>query len=73
MWLRKRAKARDTHTDLADAQKSLEQARADRSRQQVKRYAEQQDVIKKFSGFEQHNNIAALIRRALQQHGEEAR
>jgi len=68
MWFRKR-KARDTRADLARAEESLSTAQAANAEQQRKRRREHEHVIRRINRIQQDNNIAAVIRQALQQHG----
>lgn len=62
---------RNSHDDLVQAEESLEQARRDLHEQQRKT-AEASAVSDKLEAIEKENNIAMLIRSALQHHGQDA-
>jgi len=64
-----RRTARDTRADLARAEESLAAAQAANTEQQDKRKREHEHVIRRINRIQDSNNIAAVIRQALQQHG----
>ena len=61
--------SRDTHEDLAQAQESLEQAQRD-LREQKRKATESSEVSGRLEAIGKENNIAMLIRDALQHHGQ---
>ena len=74
MWFRRRRamhrrRPRDTRADLARAEESLAGAQAARAEQRRKREQEHESVIRRINRVQQENNIAAVIRQALQHHG----
>ena len=60
---------RNSHDDLAQSQESLEQARRDLHEQQRKA-VKASEVSGKLDAIDEENNIAMLIRSALQHHGQ---
>ena len=68
----RKRKNRNTHHDLAQAERSLKRAQADREAQERKRQQEQEGVISRLDRIERRNNVADLIRHALQQGGRQA-
>lgn len=66
---RRRAEKREAESLLKESQETLAEAHKERIEQERRLEQERESVISRIDRIKEQNNIAQLIRQALQQHG----